>query len=58
MSDTPPPVEPSPGRRRAAILQEAELLKASQAETGFAALRTYAKAWRTGSSPATSARCP
>ncbi|HEY5698804.1 MAG TPA: hypothetical protein VIT01_14960 [Acidimicrobiales bacterium] len=46
MSDTPPPVEPGPDAVEPLILQEAELLKASQAETGFAALRTYAKAWR------------
>jgi D-xylose transport system permease protein len=46
MSDTPPPVEQNPGVDEPLILQEAELLKASQAETGFAALRTYAKAWR------------
>ncbi len=46
MSDTPPPVEDSPGADDSLVRQEAELLEASQAETGFAALRTYAKAWR------------
>ena len=46
MSDTPPPVEPGPDVVEPLILQEAELLEASQAESGFAALRTYAKAWR------------
>ena len=45
MSDTPPPVEPGPDVAEPLILQEAELLEASSAESGFAALRTYAKAW-------------
>jgi D-xylose transport system permease protein len=46
MSDTPPPAEDSPAADKPLVRQEAELLKASQAETGLAALRTYAKAWR------------
>ena len=46
MSDTPPPAEPGPGVEEPLILQEAELLEASKSESGFAALRTYAKAWR------------
>ena len=46
MSDTPPPVEDGPAADKPLVRQEAELLKASQAETGLAALRTYAKAWR------------
>jgi D-xylose transport system permease protein len=46
MSDTPPPVDHGPDVVEPLILQEAELLEASQAESGFAALRTYAKAWR------------